>query len=124
MPSKERVKKYEKNLWKIWNTKYKNICVMGTSDREDRERRIFHHCCFKSILCPFFSLFSFWDSHNVHIGWFNCIPEVPSLTFLVFFSLLLRFIISNDLFSSSQIVSSAYSNLLLIPLVTFFNCLS
>ena len=79
---------------------------------------IFNYNLFKIFLIPFLFLFFLWDPSNSNVSVFDIVPEVLSLSsvlFILFTFFCFSEVISNILSSSSLICSSASDILLLIP---------
>ena len=39
-------------------------------------KKVFRYCAFKHVLCPFLSVFSFWDLYNANISILDVVSEV------------------------------------------------
>ena len=49
---------------------YLNVCFLS------QVRKIFSYYFFKYVICPFFSLFSFWDPYNANVNMFGIVLKV------------------------------------------------
>ena len=71
-------------LWvdPVWDS----LCFLGLDVFFlSQVREIISYYIFKYVLCPFLSLFSFWDPYKVNVNVFDVVPEVSYTVLISFF---------------------------------------